>query len=225
MFKVFTTIAPRDIFHQQVCIDTWHNHDLEVIAFNHPVEIDWLKDEFKKVKFIPTIERGFVKIDYMIDYAKSLSDQFYCYMNSDIRFKLYGSMPEFLNFIADNIEDSLILNKRIETKGLGIYTGDPASAGMDTFFFNNKALQTIPKSNMKFGKPRWDDWFLYWPKINGIKLKLLLNRLTYHVEMPIRWNYEEAALYEKEFKKYGKDYFGSNVLREVTMGLTELEFK
>lgn len=147
--KAFTSIAPANLERQKEAISTWGDYD--VYSFNTAKEIEVLKKEFTNVTFIEnnrTAEHYFGKpyplISAFIDHFKTLSDDAYILINSDIEvcanidFKLLDASAVFHRYNYDEKDESVYLY------------------GLDMFYLLSKDLEVFSQSLLCIGQCFWD---------------------------------------------------------------------
>ena len=190
-----TSISPKHINDQLKATDTWHSMG-KVYSLNCKAEIELLKKQYPKIEFIETtrtLEKTYgkpvVSISAMFDFALSLKDENFCFINSDI--ELHDNKRLITN-IKHALELSVVVANRIdyteknpkETSLKVYYTG------IDAFFLNRKHIEIYPKSMFAMGQCFWDYNVPFTAIKQGINVYLLKNRFLFHKEHPLQYSNE-----------------------------------
>lgn len=186
-----TSIAP---FHtnegiQLKAVNSWLDSGLEVYSFNHPSEIDSLKEIYKGVNFIPTYRtqhkifgKHYVCINAIFDYFY-LKEQSICLINSDIELR---TDKETLKRIEAKMEDTIVMANRVNYDN--DYNGEQYLLGIDAFFIHHKYLGIYPQTSFCLGQCHFDYLIPYWALINGIETAFVKQDIIYHKNHAAQYN-------------------------------------
>lgn len=191
-----TSIAPNGIKNQQKAIASWVRQGFQIISCNVEEEISLLVDKFPDVEFVK-VNRDSRNINGkpcpyiydMLQVLKQSGKKIGGIVNSDIHLKyfsekmyeyLYEQASEALLFLRR--QEVISLSKEDERKG-SVFFG-----GIDTFFFPIKNIDLLEDDGLILGQAMWDYWFPIMLSEHGIRLKELVNPITFHIAHATRWD-------------------------------------
>lgn len=197
-----TSISPthinKDI--QRKAIESWIELGMKVASVNSPKECDELKELYPEVQFYSTIRtlektygKSYVQISAILDVCKTLDEQEFCIINSDIELK---SNKEIIKNIQTDMIDNVILANRINHNG--DYVGAKYLAGIDVFFIHKRFLNTFPQSMHGLGMTFVDYFIPYSATQSGIPTIFIKNEFAYHLNHPAQYsqdNWKKSGRY------------------------------
>ncbi len=189
---IVTTIAPGNIENQRSAINSWRALGFTVVSLNNQEEINQLQPIYKDVDFQVVnrdarVESGkpLVYIDDIFLYLYENGTKICGIVNSDILMK---ADDDFLSFIREQAENSLIVSSRSEISSPEQLAGKTYIYGLDVFFFDRRFAEHFPPSKFCLGLPWWDYFVPYIALEQGFCLKMIDNHFAYHISHPTNYS-------------------------------------
>lgn len=210
-----TSLAPFNFEKQMAAVESWIKNGFRVFSCNTKTEIEILEKYFKNinVEFVEIthdasniVGKPLPFIQDILNIVSKRTKSICGYINSDI---IISDMPdgmyEFIEAEAENsfvfvrrneisnIDDICDLNWKIHFDGIDMFLLDKKL--VDNFFDDGFFVQSV-----------WDLCILIKAVILGIKIKELINPIAFHMNHPLKWNFETSNFLVTEFYyKYFKE--------------------
>ena len=190
---VITSISPVHANDQKKAVDSWIKSGLKVISLNCKREIEEIKDLYTNVTFIETyrtMEKHFdkpvIQISAMLDYAKSMDEDYFLFTNSDVEIELTNELKTGIKNVMDN---KIIICNRND------YGDDKTKAhqyyqGIDLFFIHKKFLGIYPQAMYACGQCFWDYWIPFTAMKSGIDIALIKNKIAFHKKHDLQYSHD-----------------------------------
>ena len=209
-----TSIAPSDFEKQINAVKSWIENGFYVVSCNTKEEIEIIKPYFSdiSIEFVE-LERDAKqlsgkKLPYIQDILNvvaSKTNKVCGYINSDIYMsKVAQGMREFI--IKESV-GSIIFLRRNEIDNYDDITNlnwDIQFDGIDAFLMDKDCVEDFYDDNF-YVQSGWDLCVLIKAKIKQIKIKELVNPITFHLRHRVKWNFEKTNILVKQFMH---KYFG-----------------
>jgi len=160
-----TSISPshKNFENQLTAIKSWQDAGYKVISLNAKSEIEQLK-AFEGVEFVETIrtnevlfKRPYVIISSIIDHLKTLKDDYFLIINSDI---VINDKRGIVELIKERSESGVVIFNRYDFDN-DMEVCKRYELGFDGFFINKKWIHIFPQSVLCLGQCFWDYWLPY----------------------------------------------------------------
>lgn len=215
--------------HQQACIKSLQDAGYVVYSLNKPEECGELKSLYKDVVFVPTdrhheklLGRPYILISALLDFAKTIKDEHFLLLNSDIEIEDKHNVTDKLKTLSDTGVVYLHRYNYNQTKeNAAIY-----NEGIDGFFIHKKWLNIFPQSLMCMGQCFWDYWLPYnVARTESAKLYKINEPYLYHKTHPIQYSYKDWE-YFGEIMKVESKLFNLNRADKIAHAVRrEFNFK
>lgn len=206
MITIATSIAPRNIEHQQSAIDSWLALGFAVISVNSCSEIELLSPLFPSIEFVVSDRnakaktgRAYIFFDDIRTALIASASKVCGIINSDIHLK---AGPDFYAFVRRTAHDGLLFGSRMDVDSLDRNKGNIYFLGFDFFFFDRSVLACYPASEFCIGAPWWDYWMLLIPIRQGKCCRELVSPIAFHLKHPMNWSFELLSSFGSEVYSY-----------------------
>jgi hypothetical protein len=180
-----TSISPTHINAdiQGKAVAGWIELGMKVVSVNSKAECDLLKSKYKDVQFYSTERtlemtygKPYVQISAIFDICKSLEEDNFCLINSDIELKSDVATIGKIELLMAN---ELLMCNRINHNG--DYKGAKYLAGIDVFFIHKRFLRLFPQTMHAIGMT-FVDYFIPYTALNsGIQTTFIEQEIAYHL--------------------------------------------
>lgn len=209
-----TSIAPKNIENQRAAMESWMANGFRVISCNVKEELEEIQGLFPGVEFVEVARDARAitgkPCPYIYDMLQVLKEQAVCVcgiVNSDIH--LQKCSDELYQFIKENAKEDVVFLRRQEVETMeaaAVLDSQLFFGGVDTFFFSKTAIDKIEDDGLILGQAMWDYWLPIMMHENGMKLKELMNPITFHVTHAVQWNDRitdqiSSVICQKHFKE------------------------
>jgi FkbM family methyltransferase len=205
---LYTSINPSEdsIERQRKALNSWMKLGLPIYSINHDSEIKKLTKLFPDVTFIATKEtsnlikkKPYVKINTILNIAKTIESESICLINSDIEII---PLDNLFDDLQDKARHGLVIASRYNYDKK-YSTSEKEAGGIDIFAFNKKYIDIIPKDNYCMGQPVWDYWIPFQFANNNIPVHYINKPLFFHQLHPLVW---DRNTWEKKLHEIGKEH-------------------
>lgn len=218
-----TSIAPKNIENQRLAMESWLNRGFKLISCNVREEIEVIEKQFPGVEFVE-VERDARKIagkpcPYLYDMLqvlKSHAGTICGIVNSDIHLRNFSE--EMYDYVRGHAMDSVLFFRRQEIDRIEdaeCLKSKMFFGGIDTYIFHRDIIDLIEDDGLIIGQAMWDYWFPIVLSEKGVRIRELINPLTFHVShtfqysndvtVDLSWSF--CQKYYKEVKKEEVIYY------------------
>lgn len=199
-----TSISPKhsNFENQLTAVKSWQNAGYKVISLNVKSEIEQLK-EFQWVEFIETtrtnevlFKKPYVTISAIIDHLKTISDDYFIIINSDI---VIRDKIGILDTIKEKSETGIVIFNRYDFDS-DMDVNKRYESGFDGFFINKKWLSIFPQSILCLGQCHWDYWLPYQAILANVPILTMPYPYLFHKNHQIQYSAEDWKATGKIFE-------------------------
>lgn len=209
---VGTSLAPFHIEKQWRAVKSWIDNGFQVISCNAKEEIEIVRKNFCElpVEFVEvertakeTVQKELPYIQDILNVVCEKTERVCGYINSDIFLsKMPDGMYEYIEKEARNSFVFIRRNEIDEYSDILNLNWTPHFDGIDTFFMDKTLVQNFYDDGF-YVQSIWDLCILIKCNILGIRIKELVNPVTFHLRHPIKWNFKRSnSLAEQFINKY-----------------------
>ena len=201
---VFTTISPNFNERETKAMDSWCKK-FKVYSINTKEEIEKIKDVYKDVNFVETLDvcdisgKKMIKLNAILNQIKLLNPEISCIVNSDI------ILNENINFdeklLNKYLEEGILIGSRLDIENDKI---EKFEEGYDIFIFKSKFIDMLFNEKYVVGMPWFDYWIPCSFLFSGKKVFHIEDDLFYHVK---HWNDRDEEIWIKFGEYFCEDIF------------------
>lgn len=200
-----TSIAPshRNGDMQPIAIQSWIDTGLQVVSFNCKDECETLRDKYKGVTFIESVDgrdlygKPYVPIKSMLDYASKSDADSFVLINSDI---ILIDSYQVLEIIKQRLPNEATIVQRLDFAN-DINKHQTFQSGIDAFFIHKNHIKHIKSDGFYIGLCWWDYTVPYSLLTNHVKVNLLKTPLIYHRLHPTQYSMKSWEQLAKVFAR------------------------
>lgn len=193
-----TSIAPKNLENQRLALGSWINQGFKIISCNTKGEIACVHGMFPDIEFVEVtrdardvIGKPCPYIYDMFQILKERANHICGIVNSDIH--LRKCSKGLYAYLMKEAEKSVIFMRRQEVKdvsGMDRLDSSVFFGGIDTFLFQKDVIDLIEDDGLILGQAMWDYWFPIVLGNRGIKVRELINPVTFHITHAVQWDDE-----------------------------------
>ncbi len=173
-----TSLAPDRLERPTLCLDSWKRAGLTIAAVQAPGEN--LRDQYPQVTHWFTSESyGPPAINELADVAVKL-DTAVLLINADI--EIHGEQC----LIREAINGGVLIGVRHNYKQ-NWWHGEAEKWGLDVFGITPEFARTLPRLDLRIGRPMWDYWMPYHCKNQGYAKQWINEPLFFHKSHKLNW--------------------------------------
>jgi hypothetical protein len=202
---VCTSVGPRRIDHQRLCLESWLDAGFEVVSLNVPGEIPALAPRFPGVRFVATSRDGSSvtgrPVPLLYDAIRELASSGAAHLglvNSDILL----CQPQLREHLLGRSRGSLAIGQRIEVDSMQGANPQPQMWGIDLFFFDRALLSVVDERPFFFGVPWWDFWVPMAAMLGGMAVCRLEHGPLLHLRHPVGWSRDSWERGARDFGSF-----------------------
>lgn len=230
--RAVTSIAPKNIERQQQAIASWVELGFLVTSINNQEDINNIQKHFPKVQFqVTNLHAKKINADENIPAYVSLraildfifkSDRSWI-INSDII--LDDLAHPQISYLENASHQNLVFGNRIDVESVSSRSGNRYDNGYDYFILGPELDHIFTsRTHVFMGQPWWDYWMPLTCIRKGIKPKLNMSKIAYHVEHDTNWNIDQMFRFgnivakdigAKQFKRHELELFAEMSLRTI----------
>lgn len=203
MALILTSLVPGKRELQSRSVASWRDLGFAAATVNSPGEIELLKREAWDIGLLPAgrdasalAGKPLVYFDDLLKYAGESGSEVCGIVNADVELVAGG---DFLQFIADQARGGMVFGSRVDVPAPQAREGEEYGGGFDFFFFDPSIVKMYPAADFCLGLPWWDYWAPLVPLLCGVKPRLLLTPVAYHVRHATNWNLEFFPIVGRRF--------------------------
>lgn len=189
-----TSLAPHRLDRQTVCLDSWRQLGLSIIAVNSQDEIEQIGSDYPQVdQWIAASDPDCKtqRINALLDVATLLQSPILL-INADI--EIYGDQSRLLNLVSQR-KNAVGIRHNYETH--------PGNAtiekwGLDAFLVYPEQVGQLSRVKFSIGKPMWDYW-LPWELEKIGECEWITAPYFFHRSHELAWTPEECTAAYKAF--------------------------
>jgi len=189
---IMTSIPPKRFEATRRCLSTWIKGGFEVMSLNPAEELPVLEAEFPEVRFVKAERDGRKHhqkpLVYIEDMLRALAEggaDICGIVNADIAFCHQG---DFRAFVVAEAKGGMLFGPRVELPTPEARIASLYLRGFDYFFFDRSVIPDMGDSGFCVGVPWWDIYFPFLFMLQGIRVKMNVSPVAYHLAHDTNWS-------------------------------------